>query len=105
MGKLGDVFVGYVTGVMSLGLFVELEDIFVEGLVHVSTLVDDYYHFFEKTHTLRGESTGKTYRLGDRVKVQVVRVDVERRQLDFAIVGLVAKPRRSAPRRGRKKRR
>ena len=73
--KLGDVFVGYVTGVMNFGLFVELEEFFVEGLVHISTLADDYYRFNEKTHTLRGESTGTLYRLGDRLEVQVVRVD------------------------------
>ncbi len=86
--KLGDVFVGYVTGVMNFGLFVELEEFFVEGLVHISTLADDYYRFNEKTHTLRGESTGTLYRLGDRLEVQVVRVDQKKRQIDLAIEGL-----------------
>ena len=86
--KLGDVFFGYVTGVTNFGLFVELEEFFVEGLVHISTLVDDYYRFNEKGHTLRGESTGKLYRLGDRLEVQVVRVDQKKRQIDLAIEGL-----------------
>jgi len=86
--KLGDVFVGYVTGVTNFGLFVELEEFFVEGLVHISTLVDDYYRYNEKAHTLRGESTGKLYRLGDRLEVQVVRVDQQKRQIDLAIEGL-----------------
>ena len=81
-------FVGYVTGVMNFGLFVELEEFFVEGLVHISTLADDYYRFNEKTHTLRGESTGTLYRLGDRLEVQVVRVDQEKRQIDLAIEGI-----------------
>jgi len=96
--KLGDVFVGFVTGVMNFGLFVELEEYFVEGLVHISTLVDDYYRFNEKAHTLRGESTGKLYRLGDRLEVQVVRVDQEKRQIDLAIEGLKpGRPRGAGP--------
>ncbi len=115
--KLGDVFVGYVTGVMNFGLFVELEEFFVEGLVHISTLADDYYRFNEKAHTLRGESTGKMYRLGDQLEVQVVRVDQEKRQIDLAIEGLRpkqgrggsrsshVKSERSKPPRGRKRRR
>ena len=96
--KLGDVFVGYVTGVMNFGLFVELEEFFVEGLVHISTLADDYYRFNEKTHTLRGESTGKMYRLGDQLEVQVVRVDQEKRKIDLAIEGLRPKPVRDSSR-------
>jgi ribonuclease R len=88
--KLGEVFDGFVTGVMPFGLFVELEEFFVEGLVHISTLADDYYLFSEKTHALRGESTGKVFRLGDRLEVRVVRVDVEARQIDLAVEGSVA---------------
>jgi ribonuclease R len=83
--KLGEVFTGYVTSVTSFGLFVELEEYFVEGLVHISTMADDYYLFKEKTHTLKGESTGKVYRLGDRLEVRVARVDLERRRIDLAI--------------------
>jgi ribonuclease R len=88
--KLGEVFTGFVTGVTSYGLYVELEEYFVEGLVHISTLVDDYYLHNEKRHTLRGESTGKVYRLGDRLEVRLARVDLERRQIDFSIEGLLS---------------
>jgi ribonuclease R len=97
--KLGEVFSGYVTGVQSFGLFVELEEVFVQGLVHVSSMTDDYYLFNEKAHTLKGENTKKTYRLGDRVEVQVARVDLGRRQIDFVLLDVVKKaaagPRRS----------
>jgi ribonuclease R len=84
-GRLGESFPGYVVGVQAFGLFVELEEIYVQGLVHVSSMSDDYYSFNEKAHLLRGENTKKTYRLGDRVEIQVVRVDLERRQIDFAL--------------------
>ncbi len=89
--KLGDAFTGYVTGVQAFGLFVELEEIYVQGLVHVSSMTDDYYAFNEKAHTLKGENTKKIYRLGDRVEIRVVRVDLERRQLDFALVDVLEK--------------
>jgi ribonuclease R len=105
--KLGEAFRGYVTGVQAFGLFVELEEVFVQGLVHVSSMSDDYYHLDEKGHLLRGESGGKLYRLGDRVEVQLVRADLARRQLDFALVDVLqragqggggAKPRPSGAR-------
>ena len=75
--KVGDVFTGYVTGVAQFGLFVELVEHFVEGLVHVSTLADDFYRFDEQARVLFGERTKKIYRLGDAVRVQVVRVDLQ----------------------------
>jgi ribonuclease R len=87
--KLGEAFKGYVTGVRSFGLFVELEEIFVQGMVHVSSMTDDYYAFDERRHTLTGENTSQAYRLGDKVEVQVVRVDLERRQIDFALVDVL----------------
>src|SRR6185503_5234957 len=90
-GKLGDEFSGYVTGVQAFGLFVELEEIYVQGLVHVSSMTDDYYRFDERAHSLVGENTGKSYRLGDKVQIQVVRVDLERRQLDFALLDVLAR--------------
>src|SRR5262245_30345015 len=79
--KVGDEFEGYVTGVAVFGLFIELVEHFVEGLVHVSTMADDYYRFVESAHLLRGETSQKTYRLGDRVRVQVLRVNKEARQI------------------------
>ncbi|HEX6464880.1 MAG TPA: ribonuclease R, partial [Vicinamibacterales bacterium] len=72
--QVGDEFDGYITGVTAFGLFVELIDHFVEGMVHVSTMADDYYRFVERAHILRGENTGRVYRLGDRVNVQVIKV-------------------------------
>ena len=83
--KVGDEFQGYVTGVSAFGLYIELVEHFVEGMVHVSTMADDYYRFVERAHILRGERNGRVYRLGDRVNVQVVRVDLERRQIDLGL--------------------
>jgi ribonuclease R len=83
--KVGDEFDGYVTGVASFGLFVELVEHFVEGMVHVSTMADDYYRFVEGAHLLRGENTHKVYRLGDKVRVQVIRVNMEQRQIDLGL--------------------
>jgi ribonuclease R len=110
--KLGEVYQGYVTGVQAFGLFVELEEIYVQGLVHVSSMTDDYYHFDERAHVLKGENTRKLYRLGDEVEVQVVRVDLEQRKIDFALVDVLRRAaagarkgrpsRSSAPRRGRR---
>jgi ribonuclease R len=96
--KLGEVFAGYVTGVQAFGLFVELEEIYVQGLVHVSSMRDDYYQFNEKAHTLKGENTGKAYRLGDKVEVQVSRVDLEQRKIDFALVDVLARAGAAGPR-------
>src|SRR5690349_10433896 len=84
--KVGDEFDGYITGVTAFGLYIELVEHFVEGMVHVSTMADDYYRFVEKKHLLKGENLGKVYRLGDRVTVQVVKVDMERRQIDLGMV-------------------
>ncbi|MGH9159955.1 MAG: ribonuclease R family protein, partial [Vicinamibacteraceae bacterium] len=97
--KVGDEFDGYIIGVASFGLFVELVEHFVEGLVHVSTMADDYYRFTERTHTLRGENTDKVYRLGDQARVQVVRVDLERRQVDLGLVEILEKLREQVPKR------
>jgi ribonuclease R len=90
--KVGDVFEGVVTGVTGYGLYVELLEFFVEGMVHISSLVDDYYHYNEEAHSLRGESTGRMFRLGDMVSAQVIRVDLNQRRVDLSIEGV--KPRR-----------
>jgi ribonuclease R len=91
--KVGDEFEGYVTGVAAFGLFIELIEHYVEGLVHVSTMADDYYRFVEGAHLLRGENTQKVYRLGDKVKVQVVRVNMEVRQIDLGLVEILERVR------------
>jgi ribonuclease R len=94
--KVGDEYHGYITGVAQFGLFVELIEHYVEGLVHVSSMADDYYRFVEQEHTLRGENTKRVYRLGDKVLVQVVRVDMERRQVDLGLVEILEAVRREA---------
>ena len=84
--KVGEEFKGIISGVMAFGFFVELEDIFVEGLVRVTSIHDDYYQYHEKKYCLVGERTHKTFRIGDEVRVRVDRVDVERRHIDFGLV-------------------
>ena len=98
--KVGDEFEGYITGVANFGLFIELIEHYVEGLVHISSMADDYYRFVEQQHILRGENTKKIYRLGDRVQVQVVRVDMERRQVDLGLVDVLEAVRRETRPRG-----
>ena len=87
--KVGDEYDGHVIGVTAFGLFVELIDHFVEGFVHISSMADDYYRFVDKEHLLQGEKTRKSYRLGASVRVQVIRVDLERRQVDFGLVDIL----------------
>jgi ribonuclease R len=98
--KVGDEFDGYITGVTAFGLFIELVEHFVEGLIHISTMADDYYRFVERAHILRGENTEKVYRLGDKVRVQVIRVDQERRQVDLGLVSILDRLRESEANRG-----
>ncbi len=84
--RVGEEFEGSVSAVTSFGIFVALDEVFVEGLVHVSDLGSDYFHFDEARHELRGERTGARYRLADRVRVQVLRVDLETTRIDFRLV-------------------
>ncbi len=83
LDKVGQVFDGIVTGVTGFGLFVELRGVFVEGLVHVTSLRNDYYRFDPVGHRLHGERSGQVYRLGDRLAVRVARVDLDERKIDF----------------------
>ncbi|HSR42878.1 MAG TPA: S1 RNA-binding domain-containing protein, partial [Longimicrobiales bacterium] len=83
---LGDRFEGTVSGVTSFGFFVLLDQVFVEGLVHVNTLHDDYYEFREAEYALVGDRTGRRFRLGDRVRIDVSRIDREERHVDFALI-------------------
>jgi ribonuclease R len=81
--RLGTELEAIITGVADYGFFAQAEQWPVEGLVHISTLPDDFYYYEEATHSLIGRRSGRRYRLGDRVRVTVVRVDLPRRQLDF----------------------
>jgi ribonuclease R len=85
-GKLGEQLDAVITGVADYGFFALAERFPAEGLVHISSLVDDYYWFDEAGHTLEGKRTKRRYRLGDRVRVVVARVDLPRRMLDFRLV-------------------
>jgi ribonuclease R len=98
--KVGDEYEGYITGVAPFGLFIELIEHFVEGLVHISSMADDYYRYVEQQHVLLGENRKKVYRLGDKVRVQVVRVDMERRQVELGLVEILDTVRREEGRRG-----
>ncbi|OIR17802.1 ribonuclease R [mine drainage metagenome] len=84
--KIGDVFEGTVAGVTSFGLFVALDGVYVEGLLHVTELGNDYFHYDKARHEMAGERTGVRYRLGDRMTIKVVRVDLETARIDFALV-------------------
>ena len=83
--RVGETFEGLITNVTGFGLFVELKNIYVEGLVHVTALHNDYYQFDAKKHRLFGERSGITYRLGDSVRVKVGRVDLDQRKIDFEL--------------------
>lgn len=83
--KVGEVFNGIISGVVNFGIFVELKDIFIEGLVHVTSLKNDYYSFDAMHHKLTGQRSGKVYRLGDPVKVLLAKVDLNEREINFEL--------------------
>jgi ribonuclease R len=85
--RIGTDLEAIITGVADYGFYAQAEKLPVEGLVHISTLTDDYYYFEEASHSLTGRRTHRRYRLGDKVHVRVVRVDLQRRQLDFRVTG------------------
>jgi ribonuclease R len=84
--KLGEEFTGIITGVTAFGIFVQLDSLFIEGMVHVTELGADHFKFDEARHELRGERTGIRYQLTDRVTVQVSRVDLDARKIDLRLV-------------------
>jgi ribonuclease R len=84
--RVGETHEGVISGVTGFGLFVELSDIYIEGLVHVTSLKNDYYQFDASGHRLTGERTRKVYRLGDSITVKVVRVDLDEKKIDLELV-------------------
>ncbi|ASN04776.1 ribonuclease R [Virgibacillus necropolis] len=90
--KIGEVFTGVISSVTNFGLFVELENT-VEGLVHVSQLTDDYYHYDQRNYAMIGERTGNIYRIGDTVEVRVIAVNIDERVVDFEMVSGSSKKR------------
>jgi ribonuclease R len=85
--RIGEEFTGSISSVVPFGIFVALDDVFIEGLVHVSELGHDYFHFDEAQHAMVGERTGVRYRLSDRVRVKLMRADLETNKIDFQLVG------------------
>lgn len=83
--KINEIFDGTISAVTAFGIFVALDQFYVEGLVHVSDMGNDYFHFNPKKHQMMGERTGKRFRLGDRVRVKVVRVNLENSRIDFVL--------------------
>ena len=98
--KLGEEYQGTITGVAGFGLFILLDELFVEGMVHVTQLPPDYWVFSEQQHTLTGERTHQVFRLADSVRVTVARVDLDARRIDFALAGNgpTGRPRRASVR-------
>ena len=83
--RVGEVFSGTISGVTHFGLFVTLDGLNIDGLVHVTELGSDYFHFDAVRHSLVGERTGASWRLADRIRVKVARVDLEQTRIDFAL--------------------
>lgn len=90
--RIGEEFVGSISAVVPFGIFVALDDVFVEGLVHVSELGQDYFHFDEAAHAMVGERSGRRFRLSDRVRVQLARVDLDQNKIDFRLVAEALAP-------------
>jgi ribonuclease R len=86
LDKVGEEFTGIITGVTNFGLFVQLESIYVEGLVHISELPQDYYDLDSKHHCLRGQRSGKVFKLTDKMRVLVANVNLDDRRIDFVMV-------------------
>ncbi len=94
LDKVGQEYDGMIVAVTGFGVFVQLQDVFVEGLVHITELDKDYYHFDAVKHRLVGERSGRIFRLADRIRVKVVRVDLDERNIDLTPVGDERRPKR-----------
>ncbi|MCW8931784.1 MAG: ribonuclease R [Gammaproteobacteria bacterium] len=88
LDKVGEEFEGRISTVTGFGLFVILDEIHVEGLVHITALKDDYYHFDKMSHKMKGERTGQSYQLGDKICIKVAAVNLDERKIDFVLQGL-----------------
>ncbi len=88
MDKVGQEFTGRISGVTNFGVFVELNDVYVEGLVHITALPDDYYQFDPIRHVLRGEKASRQFTIGDPIKIQVAKVDLDQGKIDFVMAGI-----------------
>ena len=93
LDQVGNIFKGVIASVTGFGFFVRLDELFIDGLVHVSSLDNDYYRFDRVGQRLIGESGGQTYRLGDRVEVKVEAVNMDDRKIDFSLISSERAPR------------
>ncbi|QSR36365.1 ribonuclease R [Marinobacterium iners] len=98
--QIGEVFTGVVAAVTGFGVFVELEDLYIEGLIHITSLPSDYYHFEVAKQRLVGDRTRRVFKLGDELEVKVVRVDLDERKIDFELAAdpAAAQPKRTSQR-------
>ena len=103
MDKVGEEFEATITSATGFGLFVELDKIYVEGLIHVTSLDKDYYHFDAAHHRLVGERSGQVFRLGDHLVVRVAKVNLEDKKIDFDLVSAERKPRKTTTRLNKEK--
>ena len=90
LDRVGDEFDGTVTAVTAFGMFVQLDEVHSDGLVHVSSLGDDFYHFDPVRHSLTGQRAGRRFQLGDRVRVRISEVNLDERKIDLELVGVTA---------------
>ena len=90
--KDGNEYEGIVTGVAPFGLFVELDEIFVQGLVPVATIAGDFWRYHDREHRMRGESTNRELRLGDKVRIRVESIDEDKHQLEFRLLEVGGTP-------------
>jgi ribonuclease R len=100
--KVGEQYSGVITGVTSFGAFVQIPELQIDGLVHVTSLANDYYKFDSGSQSLVGERSGNRYRLGDRLEILVAKVDLDSKRIDFHLAGETRRPRSSS--RGKNKR-
>jgi len=98
--RIGEEFDGTISAVTGFGIFVALDTVYIEGLVHVSELGADYFQFDNIKHQMLGERTGQRFRLGDRVRVKLVRADLESNKIDFVLAGSLQQPPKKAKKRG-----
>jgi ribonuclease R len=84
--KVGEEYSGLISGVTSYGLFITIEDFLIEGLIHISSLSDDYYQFYEDQYCIEGEHNSRRFRLGDRIKVRVIKLDFQKKEVDLELV-------------------
>ena len=98
--RIGEVFDGTISAVTAFGIFVALDAVYIEGLVHVSELGADYFQFDNIKHQMLGERTGQRFRLGDRVRVKLVRADLETNKIDFVLAGSDARPEKKGKKQG-----